>query len=95
MVLGRLGNFERTFAVKTLLRWILMGRKDQSFINASVDLEQFWSLESFGTLPKTHPNRLTKDKKKTVNIIENTGEFVKGKYKVGLLCKDDNPISVI
>ena len=53
-MLERLGNFERTFAVKTLLGWILMGRKDQSFINASVDLEQFWSLESFGTLPKTH-----------------------------------------
>ena len=58
------GNFSQgTFAVKTLLGWILMGGKDQSkclnfnFINASFDLEQFWNLQGSWTLPKTHPNR--------------------------------------
>ena len=59
-----------------------MGRKEQSkylnfnFINAYSDLEQFWNLESFRTLPKTHPNRLPKDEKKVVNILEKTGEFI-------------------
>ena len=59
-----------------------MGRKDQSkylnfnFINAYSDLEQFWNLESFRTLPKTHPNRLPKDEKQVVYILEKTGEFI-------------------
>ena len=68
-----------------------MGGKDQrkylnfNFINTSFDLEQFWNLESFGTLPKIHPNRLTKDDKKAVNILENTCKFDKSKHQVGLL----------
>lgn len=37
---------------------------------------QFWNLESFRTLPKTHPNRLPIDEKKVVNILEKTGEFI-------------------
>ena len=70
-----------------------MGGKDQgkylnsNFINTSFDLEQFWNLENYGTLPKTHPNLLTKDKKRAVNILENTCDFIKGKYQVGLLLK--------
>ena len=73
-----------------------MGGKGQSknlnynFINTCFDLEQFWNLENYGTLPKTHPNLLTKDEKRAVNILENTCEFIKGKYQVGLLCTKDN-----
>ena len=73
-----------------------MGGKDQgkylnsNFINTSFDLEQFWNLENYGTLPKTHPNLLTKDKKRAVNILENTCDFIKGKYQVGLLLKKDD-----
>ena len=42
---------------------------DFNFISASFDLEQFWNLENFETLPKTHPNFLTKDEKTAVNIL--------------------------
>ena len=68
-----------------------MGEKGQSknlnfnFINTYFDLEQFWNLENYRTLPKTNPNLLTKDEKRAVNILENICEFIKGKYQVGLL----------
>ena len=90
------GESHQPFAVKTSLGWVLMGRKGQSknlnsnFINTSFDLEQFWNLENYGILPKTHPNLLTKDGKRAVNILENTCKFIKGKYQVGLLWKKDN-----
>ena len=86
------------FAVKTLLDWVLLGGKDQrknlnfNFINTSFDLEQFWNLKNYGTLPKTNPNLPAKDEKRALNILENTCEFVKGKYRVGLLCKRHNPV---
>ena len=92
------GESHQPFAVKTLLGWVLLGGKDQSknlnsnFINTSFDLEQFWNLENYGTLPQTHPNLLTKDEKRAANILENTCEFSQGKYQVGLLWKKDNPI---
>ena len=92
----RSGESHQTFAVKTLLGWVLMGGKDQgknlnsNFINTSFDLEQFWNLENYGTLPKIHPNLLPKDGKRAVNTLENTCEFIKGKYQVGLLWKKDN-----
>ena len=90
------GESHQPFAVKTLLGWVLMGGKGQSknlnsnFINTSFDLEQFWNLENYGTLPKIHPNLLPKDGKRAVNTLENTCEFIKGKYQVGLLWKKDN-----
>ena len=60
------GESHQPFAVKTLLGWVLMGGKGQSknlnsnFINTSFDLEQFCTLENYGTLPKTHPNHFNK-----------------------------------
>ena len=56
------GESPQPFAVKTLLGLVLIGRKGQSknfnsnFINTSFDLDQFWNLENYGTLPKTHLN---------------------------------------
>ena len=73
-----------------------MGAKGQSknfnsnFINTSFDLEQFWNLENYRTLPKTHPNLLIKDEKRAVNILENACQFIKGKYQVNLLWKKGN-----
>ena len=43
-------------------------------------------------MPKTHPNLLTKDEKRAVNILENICDFIKGKYQVGLLWKKDKPV---
>ena len=83
-------GYHQPFAVKTL-GWILMGEKGQSknlnfnFINTYFDLEQFWNLENYRTLPKTNPNLLTKDEKRAVNSLEHICEFIKGKYQVGLL----------
>ena len=75
-----------------------MGGKDQgknlnSYFNiTSFDLEQPWNIENYGTLPKIHPNLLTKDEKRVVNILENTCKFIKSKYQVGLLWKKYNPV---
>ena len=93
----RSGECYEPFTVKTL-GWVWMGEKGQSknlnfnFIHTYFDLEQFWNLENYGTLPKTNPNLFTKDEKRAVNILENIREFIKGKYQVGLLWKKDNPI---
>ena len=43
-------------------------------------------------MPKAHPNLLTKDEKRAVNILENICDFIKGKYQVGLLWKKDKPV---
>ena len=89
---------QQPFPVKTLLEWVLMGGKGQgknlnSYFNiTSFDLEQLWNIENYGTLPKTHPNLLTKDEKRVVNILENTSKFIKGKYQVSLLWKKYNPV---
>ena len=89
-------EFHQPFAVKKLLGWVLIVGKGQSknlnsnFINSSFDLEQFWNSENYWTLPKTHPNLLTKDERRAGNILENTCKFIKGKYKVGSLWKKDN-----
>ena len=56
------------------------------------DLQGFWNLESYGTLPKIVCYLLTKDEKGVANILENTCELIKTKDQVGLMWKKDNPV---
>ena len=74
-----------------------MGGKNKSSqlnsnnINTSFNIEQFWKLESYGTVRKNDPVLLTKDEKRAVSILEKTIVLKDGHYEVGLLWKNDRP----
>ena len=93
----RQGDPCEPYAVKTKLGWTIMGGKNKSSqlnsnnINTSFNIEQFWKLESYGTVRKNDPVLLTKDEKRAVSILEKTIVLKDGHYEIGLLWKNDRP----
>ena len=83
------------YAIKTYLGWVLMGGNKR--LNTSVNcnltqtfnVERFWEIENYGTVPKQDDCIMTKDEKRIFNIFQNTISFKEGKYETGLLWKDD------
>ena len=60
-----------------------------SNLTQTFNVERFWEIENYGTVPK-HDNRImTKDEKMAVNILQNTISFKKGEYETGLLWRED------
>ena len=86
-------------AVKTELGWVLLGGKKSSVhvqsnrISTGVktlDLETFWSIDSYGTVKKPDRILMTKDEKQAYDILEKGTCFKNGHYEVGMLWKDPN-----
>ena len=86
-------------AVKTELGWVLLGGKKSSVhvqsnrISTGVktlDLETFWSIDSYGTVKKPDRILMTKDEKQAYDILEKGICFKNGHYEVGMLWKDLN-----
>ena len=87
--------------------WVLIGGKRSNSVNTNIvstnklninyddDLnklvEQFWSVESYGTMKPHDKENMTK-KKKTIKILETTTTKRGNRYEVGLLWKENNPI---
>ena len=75
-----------------------MGGKSQiknsnfNFINTSFDLEQFWNLENYGTLPKTHPNLLNKRSKKSGKYFRKHLRVCQKKISSRFVVEKDNPV---
>ena len=86
-------------AVKTELGWVLLGGKKSSVHVQSniistgvktVDLETFWSIDSYGTVKKPDRILMTKDEKQAYRILKKSICFKNGHYEVGMLWKDPN-----
>ena len=86
-------------AVKTELGWVLLGRTKSSVhvqsnrISTDVkklDLQTFWSIDSYGTVKKPDRILMTKDKKQAYDTLGKSICFKSGHYEVGMLWKDSN-----
>ena len=86
-------------AVKTELGWVLLGGNKSSVhvqsngISTGVktlDLETFWSINSYGTVKKPDRILMAKDEKQAYDILEKDIFFRNEHYEVGMLWKDPN-----
>ena len=80
----RVGNFDAPVAVKTTLGWVLTGGKRSNSVNANIistnklninydddlnkQVEQFWSVESYGTMKPYDQENMTKEEKKLLKF---------------------------
>lgn len=94
------GNPGDPVAVKTKLGWMLMGgKRKENNINCnhlsknsiSENLERFWEIDTYGTLPKLNKNILPPDQKRALEILENTTVIKNNQFEVGMLWKKDDP----
>ena len=81
------------------LGWVLLGEKKSSVhvqsnkISTDVktlDLETFWSIDSYGAVKKLDRILMSKDEKQAYDILEKGICFKNGYYEVGMLWKDPN-----
>ena len=87
--------FERHTISKTTLRWALVSgnKRLNTSVNSNLtqtfNVERFWEIENYETIPKHDDCIMTKDEKRTVNILQNTISFKEGKYETELLKRKD------
>ena len=95
----RYSSDEDPCAVKTKLAWLLLGGKKSSVHVQSnristgiktLDLEIFWSIDSYGTVKKPNKMLMSKDEKQTYDILEKSICFKNGHYEVGISWKNPN-----
>ena len=97
----KVGQPSDPVAIRTQLGWVLMGGKSIinksliNFVNSDLDIlsqkvEQFWSVESYGTT-KEDVSLLPKDEQRALNILESTTVKKDDRYEIGLLWKSDYP----
>ena len=89
------GKHCELYAIKTYLGWVLMGgnKRLNTSVNSNLtqtfNVERLWEIKNYGTVPKQDGRIMAKNEKRSLNILQNTISFKKGKYKTGLLWKDD------
>ena len=64
---------------------------DNSSSTIGQNVQNFWRLESYGTLPKLSSEFLAPDKKISLNILEETTVIKDNRFKTGLLWKSGVP----
>ena len=60
-----------------------------SNLTQTFNIKCFWEIENYGTVPKHNDRIMTKDKKRALNILQNTISFTEGKYETGLSWRED------
>ena len=91
----REGKHFEPHAIITYLGWVLMGGNKR--LNTSVtsnftqtfNVERFWEIENYGTVPKHDDRIMAKDEKRALNMLQNTLSFKEGKYDTGILWRED------
>ncbi|XP_044175961.1 uncharacterized protein LOC114968359 [Acropora millepora] len=100
----RRGKPNEPFAIRSCLGWSVLGGSvgaaskhlfNLNFVSAedtslSRQLEEFWRVESCGTLKETRCIMSVEDHK-ALKIINNTISFADGHYQMGLLWKHEDP----
>ena len=94
----KIGKSGDSVAVKTKLDWMLMGRKRQ-LVNrpqcnhlSEDNLEKFWKINTYGTLPKFNTDIFPPEQKRALDILKSTTVIKDNKLEVGLLWKKDKII---
>ena len=98
------GRDGEPMGVKMKFGWVLMGGNKHNrgkgscnFLcgNSSSTIDQnvqnFWKLESYGTLPKVLSELLRPDEKRSLNILEETTDIKDNRVETGLLWRSDVP----
>ena len=98
---NRIGKTNDPIAVKTTLGWVLMGRKKSvnnintnrlvtnENINCDQQLEEFWTIESYGTHSiESSKVMFNKEDRRALDILGKTTVKNGNRYKVGLLWKN-------
>ena len=100
----RQGQNGEPTAVKTTLGWVLMGGSksegqkgscnfvSNSLTNIDERIQNFWKLDSYGTLPKMSPELLPPNEKRTLEILQKTTIIRDNHIETGLLWKKDEPV---
>ena len=104
---SRQGETNEPLAIKTCLRWMLMGvcsnssnREKAKLCNhitkvsnesLSKEIERFWQIESYRTFSKLDPNLLSPTEQQTLQILENNAMLKNGHFETPLLWKSESP----
>ena len=93
---------DQPLAVRTKLGSVVMGRKrENSQVNScnhiskdilSEKLENFWQIDTYGTLPKLNSTLLPPSQKRALNSLETTTVFQNDRFEIGLLWKKENTV---
>ena len=97
----RIGKETEPIAVLTPLGWVLMGGKGNGDCvntnlllnetdNLSRRVEQFWVMESYGTVSNDSVSLKSLREQRTLKHLENTVEYKKSRYTVGIYGKKIN-----
>ena len=54
------------------------------------NVEKFWKVENYSTLPINKTTLLPKDEQRTYDILETTTQNINNRYEVGMLWKSEN-----
>ena len=98
----RIGKETEPIAVLTPLGWVLMGGKGNGDCvntnlllnevdNLSRTVEQFWAMESYGTVSKDSVPLKPLQEQRALKHLENTVEYKNNRYTVGNLRKENQP----
>ena len=94
-------------AIKTILDWVLMGRKSEIYHNCvtsnklnlqnldslSESVERFWELETCVTRPKAELTLLPKSEQKAIKVPKGTVEkMTDNHYSIGFLWREHRPV---
>ena len=102
---SKAGKWDEPIAVRTSLGWTLLGEDNsykkrqhhcyqlhkQAILSLNANVEKFWQVESYGTLPKTDPSLLSLEEKRALEILKKSTTIEDGHFKVGMLWRDDQP----
>ena len=98
------GQNGKPTAVKTTLGWVFMGGNksveekgscnfiSNSLTNIDEKIQNFWKLDSCGTLPKMSPELLPPKEKKSLEIQQKTKVIKNNRIETGLLWKKEEPV---
>ena len=94
------GKSGEPYAIKTRLRWILMGGSKSNLKNtielnnmstSFINPEHYWSVKNYGTISKNDPIIMSKDEKRAISILQTSAVLKNQRYEILLLWKEDHP----
>ena len=100
----KLGKPSEPVAIETKLGCVIFGgkqiQKDTSstvisnktlvtFHDLNKNVEKFWKVESYSTLPINERKLLPKDEQRAYDILETTTQNINNRYEVGMLWKSE------